>query len=48
MKDGAGNVLPSVGVPWAYFGLTCAFCTLLFLVGMWFFERYKWEAVERL
>ena len=48
VRDGAGKPLPSVGIPWAHFGLACVFCTVLFFVGLSLFERYKWEAVERL
>lgn len=40
--------LSTVGVPWLHFGLACGFCTLMFLLGLKLFERYKWEAVERL
>ena len=46
--DAQKQQFTSVGVPWAHFGLACLVSTLLFCLGLWLFERYKWEAVERL
>ena len=42
------TLLPSVGIPWEYFGLACATSVVVLIVGFALFERNKWDMAERL
>jgi lipopolysaccharide transport system permease protein len=48
VKDSAGHVMASVGVPWMHFGLACVVSVVVLLTGYYYFERNQWEMVERL
>lgn len=46
--DGAKHVVPSVTVPWGFFGIACVLSLLIFFLGFYLFNKYQWEVVERL
>ena len=43
-----GTVLPSIGIPWLYFGVACLVSVVVFLGGFALFNKYQWEMIERL
>jgi ABC-type polysaccharide/polyol phosphate export permease len=47
VRNSQGEILPSVGIPWGYFTLSCFTCFGILVLGFMLFERYKWEIIER-
>jgi ABC-type polysaccharide/polyol phosphate export permease len=47
VRNGQGEVLRSVGIPWDYFAFSCLFSLGILWLGFALFEKYKWEIVER-